>query len=105
MAQSTTIEKVEQYELKQEYLPRKGRFTRAIEKQTARIPSAGFLSLAAGSVLASAAISLWGGEERKPLAGFIGLWAPTLLLLGIYSKLQRIEGESYSSAGGSTSES
>jgi len=68
-----------------------GKFTRAIENQTAKIPSVVYLSLAMASIAASAIMATMGEEKRKT-ANFIGLWAPTFLLLGIYNKLVKIEG-------------
>jgi len=70
--------------------PLEGALTKKIERQTAKIPSIGFLGLAAFSVVASAvAFSL---SERKEPASFIGQWAPVFLLIGIYNKLVKLEG-------------
>lgn len=62
---------------------REGLFTRALEKRTASIPSGVFLGLAGGSVVGSLVAMLSG---RRTLANFIGEWAPTILLLGMYNK-------------------
>ncbi len=75
---------------------REGEFTKRIESQTARIPSVGFLSLAVGSMVASAALATL--AERKELANFVGLWAPSFLLMGIYNKLVKLEGSDRFSA-------
>jgi hypothetical protein len=64
---------------------REGGFTRKLERQTAKVPSSGFLALAIGSMIASAGIALF--APRKEFANFVGLWAPSLLLIGIYNKL------------------
>ncbi|HZS35368.1 MAG TPA: hypothetical protein VFF06_01000 [Polyangia bacterium] len=61
-----------------------GSLTRAVEKQTARIPSMVFLGLAGASIAGALAAFLAG---RRQLAAFIGEWAPTVLLLGVYNKL------------------
>ena len=61
-----------------------GRTTTQVESQTSKIPSMAWLGLAAGSVLGSAALFAGG---RKQAANFVGEWAPTILLLGIYNKL------------------
>jgi len=60
-----------------------GRLTRLVEKQTSKVPSIIFLGAAGASVVA-ALISYMTG--RRQAASFIGEWAPTLLLLGMYNK-------------------
>lgn len=67
-----------------------GRLTQQIERQTAKLPSVSFLTLAIASMVGSAAIVSFG--NRKELANFVGLWAPTFLLFGIYNKLVKLEG-------------
>jgi hypothetical protein len=67
-----------------------GKFTQAIESQTAKLPSVGYLGLAVGSMIASAAIAVM--SERKEFANFVGLWAPSFLLMGIYNKLVKLQG-------------
>jgi hypothetical protein len=57
---------------------------RAIEKQTAKLPSDTFLWAAAGAITASAAMQMMGNRN---VSLFIGQWAPTLLILGLYNKL------------------
>ncbi len=71
--------------------PHEGQMTRRIEQQTAKIPSVGFLGLAVGSMVASAALAFF--AQRKELATFVGLWAPSLLLIGVYNKLVKLEAE------------
>ncbi len=61
-----------------------GPLARAIEDQTARLPSDTFLWLALGSIAASLTLKL-SGRGRDAL--FVGQWAPTFLLFGIYNKL------------------
>ncbi len=70
-----------------------GEMTKRIEQQTAKIPSIGFLGLAVGSMVASAALAFV--ADRKELANFVGLWAPSLLLIGIYNKLVKLEGSDF----------
>lgn len=67
-----------------------GRGTRAIEQQTAKIPSIGFLGLAVGAMGVSAAMML---ADKKGVANFIGQWAPSLLVIGVYNKLVKVENE------------
>jgi hypothetical protein len=70
---------------------REGDFTRKIEEQTGKIPSVGFLGLAIGSMVGLAVLAIV--SERKEWANFVGLWAPSFLLIGIYNKLVKIEHE------------
>jgi hypothetical protein len=71
--------------------PQEGGFTKRVERQTAKIPSMVFLNLGIGSMLASAALAV-SGERYRKLANFIGLWVPTILILGVYNKLVKLEG-------------
>ncbi len=70
--------------------PHEGRLTRAIEMQTSKLPSVSYLGLAIGSMAVSAGLAVF--AERKAFANFVGLWAPSFLLLGIYNKLVKLEG-------------
>lgn len=67
-----------------------GKVTKTIEKQTAKIPSLGFLGLAVGAMALSAGLEIF--SRRKDPGTFVGLWAPTFLLFGIYNKLVKLEG-------------
>jgi len=66
-----------------------GPVARSIEEQTAKLPSDIFLWSAVGSIAASLALKLCGQNHR---ALFVGQWAPTFLLLGIYNKLVKQHG-------------
>lgn len=77
--------------------PHEGEMTRKIEQQTAKIPSVSFLGLAVGSMVASAALAFF--ARRKELANFVGLWAPSLLLIGVYNKLVKMESEVFGQGG------
>lgn len=66
-----------------------GRITQLIERQTARFQSADWLALAIGSMALSAVTTLV--FERRALGNFFGLWAPSLLLIGVYNKLVKVE--------------
>lgn len=66
-----------------------GVIARRIEQQTARLPSDFWLMAAGGSILASLAFR-FSGESHKSL--FVGQWAPTFLLLGIYNKMVKQHG-------------
>ena len=69
-----------------------GRFMRAVDRQTARIPTTGFLGLALGSMVLSAVVEFFGRtESSRNFGNFIGLWAPSFLLMGIYNRILRLE--------------
>ncbi len=61
-----------------------GRVARTIEDQTAKLPSDTFLWAAVGSIAASLTLQATGNRNASL---FVGQWAPTFLLLGIYNKL------------------
>jgi hypothetical protein len=61
-----------------------GPWARAIEHQTAKLPSDLFLWAALASIATSLTLQML---DRKENALFVGQWAPTFLLLGIYNKL------------------
>lgn len=63
---------------------REGSIARTIERQTAKLPSDAFLWAAVGAMTASAMIQLMG---NKHVSLFVGQWAPTLLIMGMYNKL------------------
>jgi hypothetical protein len=66
-----------------------GVVARTIEQQTAKLPSDLFLWLACGSIAASATLKLTGRDKD---ALFVGQWAPTFLILGLYNKLVKVAG-------------
>lgn len=68
---------------------REGIVARTIEQQTAKLPSDTFLWAALGSIGASLALMVMGQEKR---ATFVGQWAPTFLILGLYNKLVKLHG-------------
>lgn len=61
-----------------------GPIAKAIEEQTAKLPSDTFLWAAGASIVASLVLKFTGKSHE---ALFVGQWAPTFLLLGIYNKL------------------
>ncbi len=71
---------------------REGEVTKVIESFTTQIPSGAFLSLAMASVGGSLCLQLAG---KKEAAQFVGNWVPTILLLGLYNKLVKIEGSEH----------
>lgn len=85
---------------------REGPVALSIEKQTAKLPSDWFLWAAGAAMAASLAFEVvglvrggkrgfLGSQERKaaaPMASFVGMWAPSLLLLGVYNKIVKVAG-------------
>jgi len=61
-----------------------GTTTSQVESKTSKVPSLAFLGLAVGAMAASAGLVLSG---RKQFGNFIGQWAPSFLVLGLYNKL------------------
>lgn len=78
-------------------IPKEGELTKKVENVTANIPSMGFLGLAVGSMAVSALIAAF--SKRKDMANFVGLWVPTIMLVGIYNKLVKLEGSDRFSRG------
>ena len=81
-----------------------GRLARAIEKQTAKVPSDVFVWLAGGAMVGSLALQatspkrmgLFGIPSRHgQIANFVGQWVPTLLIFGIYNKIVKVLGSDY----------
>ncbi|MCJ8211560.1 hypothetical protein MUY27_17705 [Mucilaginibacter sp. RS28] len=66
-----------------------GTVAKAIEEQTAKLPSDIFLWAALASMGASATLKILGKEKT---ALFVGQWAAPFLLLGTYNKLVKLEG-------------
>jgi hypothetical protein len=61
-----------------------GRLAKTIEDQTARLPSDTFLWMAVGAMTVSASLQLMGNRHASL---FVGQWAPTFLIFGLYNKL------------------
>ena len=61
-----------------------GPLARTIEEQTAKLPSDTFLWLALGSMAISATMQLSGKRHGSV---FVGQWAPTFLIFGLYNKM------------------
>ena len=69
-----------------------GPIARAIESKTARFPSDLFLWGSLASIALSLAFQLSGRGKNKHVSTFIGQWAPTLLILGLYNKIVKVAG-------------
>ena len=63
---------------------REGKIARTIEQQTAKLPSDLFLWGAVASIATSLILQASG---KKHASMFVGQWAPTVLILGLYNKL------------------
>ena len=66
-----------------------GSVTKMIESQTSKIPSGTYLTAAVIAMVGSAALMLFG---QRNVANFVGQWAPTILIMGLYNKLVKLEG-------------
>ena len=66
-----------------------GGITRMIEQETARIPSSVFLAAAVASMIASVVFEIMGNTR---VSRFVGMWAPTLLITGVYNKMVKTFG-------------
>ena len=62
--------------------------TKAIEKQTIKIPSDIFLFTAIGTMAVSLTLKCLG---RSRDAAFVGQWAAPILIMGVYGKLVKQE--------------
>jgi len=75
---------------------REDNITSSIESQTAKIPSSGYLAAAIGAMAVSAIFKLSGKDDW---ALFIGQWAPSFLIIGVYNKMVKQHGsDAYSKA-------
>ncbi len=68
--------------------PKEGKVGKALQEQTAKIPSDIYLWAALGTVALSLGL-LFG--RRKHLSILLGQWAPSLLVIGLYNKLANVE--------------
>ena len=66
-----------------------GIVARTIEQQTAKLPSDIFLWAAFASIGGSLFLQMSGKKEESL---FVGQWAPTFLILGLYNKLVKVAG-------------
>jgi hypothetical protein len=71
------------------YAHREGALARGIERQTAKLPSDAFLWAAFASIGGSLYLQLMG---RQATSVFVGQWAPTFLILGLYNKIVKVAG-------------
>lgn len=76
----------------EDFEQREGPVARAIESKTSKLPSDVWLWASVGSMLVSLGLQLSGQKKTKQVSNFIGQWAPTLLILGLYNKLVKVAG-------------
>ncbi len=69
-----------------------GRVAKSIEHHTARLPSDTFLWTAGACIVGSLALKMAG---RDTDALFVGQWAPTFLILGLYNKIVKVSGHEH----------
>lgn len=68
---------------------KEGPVAKAIESQTAKLPSDLFLWTALGAMGISLTLKIIG---KKHEALFLGQWAAPFLILGLYNKIVKVEG-------------
>lgn len=66
-----------------------GGLAKPIEEYTAQLPSDTFL-WAAGASIAASLVLMSSGNRHGAL--FVGQWAPTFLILGLYNKIVKVAG-------------
>jgi hypothetical protein len=66
-----------------------GTITKGIEQFTSQAPSGTYLTAAVACMAVSAMLQLAG---RKQESLFIGQWAPSILIMGLYNKMVRLHG-------------
>ena len=66
-----------------------GGLAKPIEEVTASLPSDTFLWLAGASIAGSLTLKIMGRDKD---ANFVGQWAPTFLILGLYNKIVKVAG-------------
>jgi hypothetical protein len=69
---------------RKDYAHSEGSVAKAIEDQTSKLPSDAFLWMAIGAMTTSATLQMMGNRH---VSLFVGQWAPTFLIFGLYNKL------------------
>lgn len=68
---------------------KEGKVAKKLEDQTSRIPSDVYLWAAVGTMALSLTCFL---TRNRHASIFFGQWAPSLLIIGLYNKLVKVEG-------------
>jgi hypothetical protein len=71
------------------YAHTEGSVAKAIETETAKLPSDTFLWMAIGAMAVSATMQAVGNKNGSL---FVGQWAPAFLIFGLYNKLVKQHG-------------
>jgi hypothetical protein len=66
-----------------------GKLARAIEDQTAKLPSDLFLWTAGAAAATALVLELMGAKDKSR---FIGQWVPSILICGVYNKIVKTHG-------------
>ena len=74
-----------------------GAVAKTIEGRTAKLPSDLFLWIAGGAIAGSLTLKALGQKET---ANFVGMWVPTILILGVYNKMVKLFGHDRESPSG-----
>jgi len=77
-----------------------GPVAKTIESKTAQLPSDVFLWASIASMVVSLGMQMSGRKRTQHVSNFIGQWAPTLLVLGLYNKIVKVAGHDRASNGG-----
>jgi hypothetical protein len=72
--------------------PQEGPVAKRLESATSRLPSDIWLWASVGSMVVSLGLQLSGNKKTKAVSNFVGQWAPTLLILGLYNKIVKVAG-------------
>jgi hypothetical protein len=90
LAESFVIIKLKKVTVMANRHPKKvGKVAKTQEERTSRIPSDVYLWAAVGTMALSLTCFL---TRQKHASIFFGQWAPSLLIIGLYDKLVKIEG-------------
>jgi len=68
---------------------KEGTLATILEEQTAKIPSDVYLWTAAGAFALATGLLI---ANKKHAGLYIGQWVPSLLIIGLYNKLVKVEG-------------
>jgi len=77
---------------------KEGRVARAIETQTARLPSDTFLWAGIASLVFAGYCQMRERSSRRQMGLFVGQLAAPLLLMGLYNKIVKVAGSDRASA-------
>jgi hypothetical protein len=76
--------------------PTEDEFTKTVEEYTASIPSSAYLGVAVGAMGLSLLCQVAG---QGKWGNFIAQWVPTLLIIGLYNKVVKVEGHDQTDRG------